>query len=458
MQSDRTVELTGTQLGDEYRTRIRDGGVSPADLTRAAVADERLAVAYRDRFLPTPVFLGRGERKDVAWSLDTTYKLLLDLPSRRFGGDVTALAAAVGMNDVQRRVLEAAVPTGASTPRLPAVARADLYRDLEGFRLLELNVTSALGGFENADINRAMLQHPLLDSFAADRELSYVDTLACIVRSMEEQCDLPPGRPCVGLVDWPESYKTYAPRLRLLASLLRPMGFDALPCHVGELRQSGGALVLGERRLDIVFRFFLIEEIETEADLELVRPILDCSARGSVSVFSRLDAELYGNKGSLALLSEELPQTGDPARDFLPWTRFVRRSSSDLDGKHIDLLKWATERREELLLKPTLLHGGRGISCGWTASPEAWAQQLREVEGGAYVLQQRVRPRPELFPSADPSDDPLSIFLNWGVFLFSNSALAIDGFGGCIVRGVADPHVGVISMGTGAQVGCCLVR
>ncbi len=65
MQSDRTVELTGTQLGDEYRTRIRDGGVSPADLTRAAVADERLAVAYRDRFLPTPVFLGRGERKDV---------------------------------------------------------------------------------------------------------------------------------------------------------------------------------------------------------------------------------------------------------------------------------------------------------------------------------------------------------------------------------------------------------
>jgi len=49
----------------------------------------------------------------------------------------------------------------AGTP-LTRLARADLYRESDGFRLLEINIGSTIGGGDNAMVNRAMLINPVL--------------------------------------------------------------------------------------------------------------------------------------------------------------------------------------------------------------------------------------------------------------------------------------------------------
>jgi len=450
-------------LGARYAARLAERGVAPAELTANAAANPLITVAYGGRFLPAPVFLAPVERRGLAAALGTVHTMLTDLPERLFGGDVLALASAVGMTGTQASIVARA--HASAQPLLP-LARSDVYRCAEGFQLLELNITSALGGFENAELNRAMLNHPVLAEFVAEHGLEFVDTFAAIVATLRAECAayLTPGRrPVVALTDWPDSFRSYEPRLRVMATLLDRMGIEALPCHVGQVEERGGRLWVHDREIDVVYRFFLIEEIVGETEAELVEPILRTVDAGRVGMFSRLDAELYGNKGTLALLSDDrhrgvfTERERDCVDRFLPWTRHVRRTATDADGQEIDLLAHAVAERGDLILKPTLLHGGTGIVPGWTVDAEEWSARITAALDGPYVLQRRVRPVPEFFPADEP-DRGQHLFLNWGVFRADPAVTGGDGYAGCIVRGSLDPEVGVVSMSGGAKVACSFLE
>ncbi|HEX2301763.1 MAG TPA: hypothetical protein VHH34_25215 [Pseudonocardiaceae bacterium] len=450
---------TGLDLQRRYAHLLAADPASARGLTDAATNSELLRVGYGNGFLPAPVFLTGEERRRLAEDLTTVYALLRALPERLFGGDHRRFAAAVGMTPTQ---IEVSTRTG--TGGLEPLGRADLYRTQDGFQLLELNITSALGGFENAEINRAMLAHPALREFIETHGLSSVDTLAGIVAVLRRDCApfLTRDRPVVALVDWPDSYPTYGPRLGVWARMLTAFGLDAVPCHVGHLEADAGSLRIAGRRVDVVFRFFLTEEIATPADFAMVSPILDAAERGTVGLFCRMDAELYGNKGALALLSDEESRDAFSAAEltcldrFLPWTRPVRRGLvCDPRGDLVDLCAFAVEHQDQLILKPTLLHGGSGIVPGWTVARDRWQAALEEaVSAPGWVLQQRVRPVAEPFYDPD-RDEVRDFFLNWGVFLVSTETTGSDGYGGCIVRGSPSPDVGVVSMREGARVGCC---
>lgn len=446
----------GRDLTVGYLEHLARLGTDRSELATAAIASEQLAVAYRGRFLPCPVFLEPGERAQLARDMLLVHDLLAALPDRLFDGDRVAFGRALGLTDASLRLVRRAQP-GPPT----ALARADLYRSGDGFRLLELNITSALGGFENADINRAMLTHPALDSYVADRDLAYHDTFGSIADTLRfELGDRVDGRrPVVALADWPESYKTYAPRLGVMAGLFDGLGVDAIPCHVGQFTETNGVLTVHGRAVDAVYRFFLLEEILTPADLALVEPVMAAAERGSVVLFSRIDAELYGNKGALAMLSDERNAHLFDATErecltrFLPWTRYVRAKSTTTDGEPVDLIAYAREHQQDLILKPILLHGGAGIVAGWRVDVDEWAAHVAAAKDGAWVLQCRVRPEPEPFPVVG-SDEYQDVYLNWGTFIADPRAIGGDGYAGCIVRGTTDAEVGVVAMGAGAHVGC----
>ncbi|MFF0750454.1 hypothetical protein [Streptomyces sp. NPDC004267] len=428
--------------------------------TAAARDSATLTLAYQDRFLNGPAFLGETERAGVVRDLHTVYALLRSLPERVFDGSVTALADAVGMDPLQSALITRSARTGSLHP----LGRADLYHDGTGFKLLEFNITSALGGFENADINRAMLAYPPLAEFVRRHGLRYRDTLACMVRTMRAECaaHIPAGRPpVVAVVDTPENFAVVGPRLRVLAAKLADHGVDGLACDLAEFTYPGGRPTVGGRAVDVVFRYFLPEDLSDPKAAAQVEPLLTAAEQGTVGLFSRLDAELYGNKGTLAMLSDDrhraLFDTAELAciDRLLPWTRYVRPDATDPAGSRVDLLAHALHHQGELILKPTLLHGGHGITAGWQVGPAEWEHRLTAAMNGPYVVQRRVRPVAEPFP--DGEGGALELFLNWGVYVGAPGADDEgygDGYGGGFVRGSADPAVGVVSMGSGARVAC----
>jgi hypothetical protein len=437
-----------------YLDEVKRRGARARELVGRQQESEMLN-AYYGRYLSRPLFLGHAECAQIYSDLANLHSALVSLPDRLYGGDLAAFARAVGMTDVQ----VSAIMRGRGTS-VTKQTRADLYVDGTGFRLLEFNMGSALAGMDNADMCRALLEHPVLAEFAETHGLTYVDTLREQAINMFVESGFEPGsRPVVAATDWPSSYQTLEPYMRHYTDRWQTMGFDAHPCHIGQLEARDGRVWLGDRPVDIISRLFMIEDLLEYPDAPaLMDPILDAAARGEVKIFTPMDSGLFASKGALAMLSDEENRRLFDAQELasldriLPWTRMVRPGPVTLEnGRRVDLLGYALTHQHDLALKPTLLHGGNGVLLGWhdDTSAQAWDEQVRAALDGPYVIQRRIRPIPELFPADD--GDPVPWIVTWGVFTM------VNGYGGVFARATTvESNVEVINLGTGAHSGSCL--
>ncbi len=442
--------MTPNMLTRRYLAEAAARGTGAARLVEVArQLIDLAATSYDGDCLTRPVFLEHAEFSVLRDDLAALHAALASLPARLFGGDVAAFARAVGMTGAQ---VTAIMRTGGQPPT--RLGRADLFRDETAFRVLELNLGSALGGLDNALLNRAFLTDPVVAEFVAARGLSYVDTMDVVVATLRSECAIPGGsRPLIAVADWPESFAILERQLRSSAAQLARYGLEAVPCHLGQLRVADRRVWLDGRPVDVVYRVFLIEDLLRPRAGELAGPVLRAAERGEVRLFAPMDAELYGSKGALALLSDEanrhLFSDAELASldRILPWTRMVRPGPVTVPGGgQADMAGYANAEREHLVLKPTALHSGSGVIQGWLTSPDEWRGRLAAAMGGPFVLQRRVRPLAEPFPSGS---GPRPWFLWWGAFL------GAPGYGGAIVRGSTDPDAGIKSMPHGATGTCC---
>jgi hypothetical protein len=335
------------------------------------------------------------------------------------------------------------------------LSRADLYLDDTGFKVMELNMSAALGGIDSGGLIRAMLAQPFMADFVADHNLGYTDTMVEVAQTLLTECDVAPGtRPVVAFCDWPASYPLLEEQLHKNAASLTRLGMDAFACHVGQLRVDDDFQVwLGDKHVDVIYRLFLIEDLLDPAGPGLIEPVLSAAERGNVRIFSPMDAELYGSKGALALLSDEANRRFFDEQELecldriLPWTRMVRPGPVTVDGGRVLLEDYAISAREELILKPVMLHGGQGVTPGWQAEPDEWASLIEAAMHEKSVLQRRIHPRTELFPSDDGLTEWLLV---WGAFLGAR------GYAGMYLRGgPAEEQNAVLNMVTGATGSCC---
>src|SRR6185437_13326308 len=101
------------------------------------------------------------------------------------------------------------------------------------------------------------------------------------------------------------SWVTLEEQIRKNVPVFEALGIDPVPCHIGELRLEDDSIWMGERKIDAIFRLFLMEDLLDPEGPALIEPVLRAAERGNVALFSPMDAELYSTKGALALLSDE---------------------------------------------------------------------------------------------------------------------------------------------------------
>lgn len=441
-------------LTTRYLREVTQRHARASELLGAVPESELLRSIYLGRYLSRPLFIGRAERDQLYADLENVRAALVSLPDRLFGGDLASYARAVGANEVQVRA--ALRSTGRPVTRQ---ARADLYADSSGFRLLEFNIGAAVAGMDNADICRGLLAHPVLAEFAEIHGLGYADSMREQVNNMFAETGAERGSfPVVALAASPARFADIGSYMNYLAVRWRELGLDAHACRVEELEVANGRVWLGGRGVDIVSRLFLVEDLREPTALDVIGPVLDAAARGEVKMFTPLDSELLGNKAALAMISDQRNRHLFSAAELasfdriVPWTAMVVPGQVTLeDGQRVELLDYAVGHQQDLVLKPVLLHSGDGVLPGWhpDLSPRLWQQRLSEAVGSPHVIQRRIRPVPELFPGDDGELVPWIV--TWGVFT------GVGGYGGVLARAATvASNPGVINVDTGASVGCCL--
>ncbi|WP_200260269.1 glutathionylspermidine synthase family protein [Streptomyces sp. HSG2] len=437
-----------------------------ADVGRRPLVSERadpahvqnVGLALEERLLTRPAFLEAAEVTRLETDLNTVVDLLFSLPDRLFGGDLYAFGAAVGLrSDQVRLALRTPVPEPAR------IGRADLYRDDTGFRLLEFNLSSALGGLQIPELNRLLLADNGLARFAHAEELTFPDTVAVLAEVITTTARNAGhfAAPCrVALMDCVSGYRATEPEIRVLAQLLAPLGVEAVPCHMGQVREAGGRVFVDGRPIDVVYRFFTLGELTADAaSRAAAEELLDALARCDVPVLSPLCTSMHGNKRALAMLWEDkcqevlAPSEKDLVQRLLPWTRELCQGTARIQQETVDLLDHCRRHRERLVLKPAHGLGGTGTVLGRSVTEAEWVSHLDRALQRPHIVQELVTPQPELFLTTDPTDpsgaaEPAPWVLNWGAFLLGRR------YAGAFLRGLPVERADVISYAERAYAGC----
>jgi hypothetical protein len=414
-------------------------------------------IRFGGRYLSRPVFLEAAELGALERDLSLVRSALCSLARRLYGGDLVSFARAVGMTALEAECVMRS--RGPSAGAVTDMARADLYRDATGFRLLEWNLGSTAGGAECVDMCRALVAVPEVAPFLVKEGLAYVDTGEALLATLRAETGHPAGTdPVVAMVDTPGMFSKVEPVLHTIAARWRAAGLSTTVGHLGQLTRSDGRLLLRGEPIDVVFRVFTFEDALEHLGDGVLEPLLAAVERGEVAMFTPLDAELYGSKGALALLSDPAGQIGltaeerDACARLLPWTRRVHAGEAVLeDGSSVDLLAYALAHQNDLVLKPSFSYGGSGVMVGAdpAITPAMWRDALTRAVDGCSVLQRLVRPEPEWFPSAAPGG-PVAWNVVWGVFTMR------QGYSGAMARAVpTEAGDAVVNIAQGAFVGCC---
>lgn len=216
------------------------------------------------------------------------------------------------------------------------------------------------------------------------------------------------GTPTIAIVDF-RSVVTW-PEFEHLQARFSADGIPTVLADPAELRYDGRRLYAGNTPIDLVYRRVLQHEFLAANDLE--HPLVRAYAEHAICVVNPFRTKPVHTKLIMALLSDE----DGPAAElldaeeregvarFVPWSRLVQPGRTRYAGEMVDLLEFARQERERLVLKPNDDYGGSGVLLGWETDPATWERALNEALIRPFILQERVPVPEELYPTWEPGE------------------------------------------------------
>ncbi|HTV60852.1 MAG TPA: hypothetical protein VMJ93_18400 [Verrucomicrobiae bacterium] len=209
--------------------------------------------------------------------------------------------------------------------------------------------------------------------------------------------------PLIAIVDW-RGVPTWSEFEILQASFERE-GVPTIVCDPRELEFDGEKLTAQGRRIDLVYRRVLINDIVARpAECEA---LVKAYAARAVCVSNALSCKIPHKKAFFAVLTDDrnsglfsAPER-EMIRRHIPWTRLLSDTRTSRDGESFGLLEYVRKRRDNFVLKPNDEYGGTGVTLGWEIDDRAWDAALeRALRGGfgSWVVQERIAVRRETFP------------------------------------------------------------
>jgi hypothetical protein len=426
-------------------------------LSRTTFAElDRANPMLRYALQPWPTFVGprvMGQLEAVSVRLS---QLIRTLPQLAFGGDPGRIA---GHFDLSPDFVAATLsePNGVAG----AVSRADFILTAEGFRCIEFNIASSLGGWETGILAGILLRVPVIDSFLRERAGPFVHRSP--VRALFRHClriAALNGHADGNVINLGIGMREAPPPMaeRMLSAYLgaeyraalREAGLEGtlLLCHYPALREEQGRLSLAGKRVDS-----LLEWHNHGTDAIIFR----CFKAGNLDLYNGPASFILSDKRCISLLSEGAetgmlePADAELVSTHIPWTRRVLSGIARYRGSTVTLPDFAVAQRPRLVLKKAKATsaGGSDVVLGRSSTDAQWADILRRaLEEGDWVAQELVVSQPFLYQNGDRGCSPHDAI--WGPFVFG------DTFAGASLRVQPKEKEGIVNLHRGATVGIVL--
>jgi hypothetical protein len=400
--------LADNDLAEASR-KMLDEGLERAKLI---FGGRRLSPYLRPHFVTETDFARIQTVCEIVWSAIQKVK------DAAVGND--ELLDELGITELERDLVAIDPGYAAVSP----TARLDSFLTEDSYSFVELNGESPAGIAYVDAAYTIFSELPVMKRFSERYHVRPLYgrhlMLEVLLRAYAEYLGREPERkPLIAIVDLKDlpTQKEF----ELFQEYFESEGYRAIVCSPQELEFSGGRLRHGADEIDIVYKRLLVNEyIPLMGEFPA---LLDAYRAGAICMVNSFRSKLIHKKALFAVLTNEryaylfTEAEREAIRLHVPWTRIVRAERTDHYGEEIDLLEFAANSRDRLVLKPNDDYGGHGIYIGWNTDEIGWNEALRHaLANGDYLLQERVNTAREQFPALQPD----------GTFEFAEQLVDLD--------------------------------
>jgi hypothetical protein len=209
--------------------------------------------------------------------------------------------------------------------------------------------------------------------------------------------------PTIAIVDWRE-VPTWS-EFEIIRDRFVRLGVPTFVCDPRDLEFDGRRLTALGRRIDLVYRRVLINDIIARRDE--CEALVRAYAAGAACVANTFRCKIPHKKAFFAVLTDETNEGLFDAEEraliarHVPWTRLLQERRTRKDAEVLDLVDYVRRHRDRFVIKPNDEYGGTGVLLGWEADEPAWERALAHAVGHpeeAWIAQERIDVRRETFP------------------------------------------------------------
>jgi uncharacterized circularly permuted ATP-grasp superfamily protein len=235
------------------------------------------------------------------------------------------------------------------------------------------------------------------------RTYSLMDSMLAALLASYKDWGGTSDRPQIAIVDWRE-VPTWS-EFQILRDRFEAAGVPTLVCDPRDLSLENGALHAGAKKIDLVYRRVLINDILARS--QECAALVKTYETQAACVANTFQCKIPHKKAFFAVLTDErnaqIFSSEEHAliHEHIPWTRVVSASRTTYDGKSVDLVDYIRANRERLVIKPNDEYGGAGVILGWESDESRWDGAIdRALKDpfGTWVVQERISVRREVFP------------------------------------------------------------
>jgi hypothetical protein len=387
-------------------------GSGVCDALAATMRERRLTFGGRVLcpFL-RPFFLSPADEVRVTHAAETLWRLgerVADATRER-----PELLQELGLSDAEISLTQIDPGYGVAS----TAGRADAFILPGSLQFAEYNAESPAGPAYSQGLAELFDGGPLMQRFRESFDARYYTPVPRLLEALLESYRDWGGTaspPQMAIVDWRE-VPTWS-EFELLRDAFTAAGVPTLIADPRDLVFDGRALTAHGRRIDLVYRRVLINDIVARPDE--CRALVDAYRAGAVCVANSLRCKIAHKKAFFAVLTDDryAPLFTAAERDVIaahvPWTRVVREEGAE------DLRR----RRDQLVLKPNDEYGGTGVTLGWETSEAAWdaaIERALQESGRGWVAQERINIRRETFPvCADGALAERDMLIDFAPYIF----------------------------------------
>lgn len=317
----------------------------------------------------------------------------------------------LGLSEDERRL--AAVDPG--FPELSVSSRLDSFLLGGKVRFVEYNAECPAGIGYNDEMMTAFMNTQLMTEFRIDYPCQPLYTCDNLLRALVESYRKWGGKkdPYIAIVDY-EGLPTRH-EFQILKDFFKSRNFRSLVCDPRQLEYKNGELSFEGQKIDVVYRRLLTNEFLDH--YEEAKALWEAYKDRAVCLVNSFRSKYLHKKAIFALLTDPQYQDGMTPEQlfsvytYVPWTRKVEDTrTTDQEGKPIDLLKWISLNRRELVMKPNDEYGGKGIFVGWEMEESDWDAAIQTALKSYYLVQTRVDVARDNYPTWNGKE------LEWGEY------------------------------------------